>query len=370
MSIKIHHGPPGSYKTAGAVTDDMIAALRAGRSLVTNVRGVSLDAIHDNFPDLPDDFQLIHVDSSTREGREKLGNWFRWAPHGALIFIDEAQAIFPKRWKEKDLEAFTIDTNEAKELNRPANWWDAWDMHRHYNWDVILTTPDITKIRDDIRDASELAYKHKNQAIYGKLFKGSYLEGVHSKDNNGTSASHFQVVKQKRISKDALTWKLYESTATGDITETIAGFNLFSNPRLVIGFALLACCVGYLGFNGVNILGSGNAMVQTPEANQVVSTPRYPAPVPDDTGSIGLVQAAAPVAPVDHPLAGSTINYSGTFSTGSITRHLFTIIKDGVTHGINADDLMNMGYKLTQVDYCFWQVQYDQVNLFARCRYS
>ena len=106
MSIKIHHGPPGSYKTAGAVTDDMIPALRAGRSLV--IRGVNLDAIHDNFPDLPETFELIHVDTSSQEGRDKLARWFQWAPHGALIFIDEAQAIFPKRWVNRDLEQFTI----------------------------------------------------------------------------------------------------------------------------------------------------------------------------------------------------------------------------------------------------------------------
>ena len=40
MSIKIHHGFPGSYKTSGAVQDDFIPAALAGRHIVTNVRGL------------------------------------------------------------------------------------------------------------------------------------------------------------------------------------------------------------------------------------------------------------------------------------------------------------------------------------------
>lgn len=379
MSIKIHHGPPGSYKTAGAVTDDLIPALQKSRSIVTNVRGITLDKIHENFDNISDDFVLHWIDTTTREGRERLGAWFTWAPHGALIFIDEAQAIFPKRWKEKDLESFTIDVDKAKELNRPANWWDAWDMHRHYNWDVILTTPDITKIRDDIRDASELAYKHKNQGLYGWLFKGSYLEGVHSKDNNGATVSNFINVKQKRIAKDALTWKLYQSTATGEISDTIAGFNIFSNPRLIIGLAVLGCAFLYLGFYGHNPLDSekNNPLpVQSFKTNPNVPPKAYPLKASNNVADSGVIGQVSQVSdaltppPVEkmHPLQGYIFNYSGKMQVSGKTTHFFKLYNEqGFNHSVTSPDLIGLGYQIKAVSSCSVYLYYNNETIYASC---
>lgn len=373
MSIKIHHGPPGSYKSAGAVTDDLIPALTQGRSIVTNVRGLTLDVVHENFDNLPDDFVLHWIDTTTREGRERLGAWFTWAPHGALIFIDEAQAIFPKRWKEKDLEKYTIDEDEAKRLNRPSNWWDAWDMHRHFNWDVILTTPDIDKIRDDIRDASELAYKHKNQGIYGWLFKGSYLEGVHSKDNSGKATSNFINTKQKRIKNDALTWKLYKSTATGEISDTIAGFNLFSNPRLVIGIALIALSLGYFGYNSGGVLDApkpNKNTVATSKTNSPVypqknpSSPLNPNHNSDTTGEITEI----PVPVVEHPLSDYTFTYNGNFKSNGKVTHFFNAFKDGrLSHAVTSEDLLSFGYWIKEEGGSHMTIHYQTIKLHAPC---
>ena len=80
MPIKIHHGPPGSYKTAGAMGDDFLREARAGRIIVTNVRGVSRARLINEFPDLPDSFDVIHVDDKTDEGRDKWRKWFHWIP--------------------------------------------------------------------------------------------------------------------------------------------------------------------------------------------------------------------------------------------------------------------------------------------------
>jgi zona occludens toxin len=71
MPIKIHHGPPGSFKTAGAMADDFLREAKKGRVIVTNVRGVSRERTLKRFPDLPDAFDEIHVDDKTEEGRQK-----------------------------------------------------------------------------------------------------------------------------------------------------------------------------------------------------------------------------------------------------------------------------------------------------------
>nr|MVD29436.1 zonular occludens toxin [Vibrio cholerae] len=40
MSIFIHHGAPGSYKTSGALWLRLLPAIKSGRHIITNVRGL------------------------------------------------------------------------------------------------------------------------------------------------------------------------------------------------------------------------------------------------------------------------------------------------------------------------------------------
>jgi len=174
MSIKIHHGPPGSYKTSGAVMDDFILAAAAGRIVVTNVRGLNdRQAVVDALASVkkfiffkapvsvPDSFDIIWLDTKTQEGRDRLARFFHWAPHGAFLLIDEAQMIFPLAWKDTHLKLLDFPGGlvAADQSNRPANFLTAFEMHRHYGWDMVLTTPSIDKIRKDIRGCSEGAYK-------------------------------------------------------------------------------------------------------------------------------------------------------------------------------------------------------------------
>ena len=53
MSIKIHHGPNGSYKTSGAIQDDAVPALKDGRVIITNVRGFTLERAYQVFRTCP-----------------------------------------------------------------------------------------------------------------------------------------------------------------------------------------------------------------------------------------------------------------------------------------------------------------------------
>ncbi|MVD25636.1 zonular occludens toxin, partial [Vibrio cholerae] len=43
MSIFIHHGAPGSYKTSGALWLRLLPAIKSGRHIITNVRGLNLE---------------------------------------------------------------------------------------------------------------------------------------------------------------------------------------------------------------------------------------------------------------------------------------------------------------------------------------
>ena len=196
MSIIIHHGSNGSYKTSGVIQDYFIPAALEGRVVVTNIRGVSYDNTFDVLGDLvASGFDVINVGTGTFEGREKLASFWHWCPLGALLLFDEAGVNFPKRWREKDLEKLILPN--FTELGRPRDWVEAWEMHRHFNWDIVLSCPNIKSVRQDIRDTSEGAYKHRNNALVG--MKGSYNEGFHSAQDNGSSSSQFITVKKKKI---------------------------------------------------------------------------------------------------------------------------------------------------------------------------
>lgn len=248
MPIKIHHGPPGAYKTSGAMGDDFLREARAGRVIVTNVRGVSRERVLAEFDDLPASFDVIHVGDKTPEDLQKWAKWFHWVPKGAFIFVDEAQLLFPKSWREQDLRALDYPggMTKAAEDDRPPNWELAWDKHRHWNWDFVLTAPAYKKIRDDIKSIADMAYKHKNLALIG--WTGRYIEANHLPDDDGGSPSHFLSVNTKKVPD--YVFRLYDSTATGAFSDTKSGLSLFKNPRVLLLLGILAICFFVIFRNG------------------------------------------------------------------------------------------------------------------------
>ena len=85
------------------MSDDFLREARAGRVIVTNVRGVTRERVLNEFPDLPDSFDVIWVDDKTIEGRQRWALWFHWVPQGAFLFVDEIRDIWPKNWREADI---------------------------------------------------------------------------------------------------------------------------------------------------------------------------------------------------------------------------------------------------------------------------
>ena len=289
MPIKIHYGPPGSFKTSGALGDDFLREARAGRVIVTNVRGLNRGRVIDEFPDLPESFDVIHVDDKSEDGRQKLAKWFHWAPKGAFIFLDEVQDIWPKRWRDSDIKALDYPGGlaQATKDDRPFCWDQAFDKHRHWNWDMVLTTPSYKKVRDDVKGVADMAYKHKDLALLG--WSGRYIEAAHLADDSGSSQSDYLNVQKKKV--PAYVFKLYDSTATGAHSTTKSGFNLFANPRV---FILLVCFLGalYMGF------GRGSLPPQLGGSKPAVS------PSPSPAASVPSSPVSSPV-----PMAGSPISY-------------------------------------------------------------
>ncbi|EPO7864901.1 TPA: hypothetical protein SLV50_005966, partial [Pseudomonas aeruginosa] len=79
MAIKIHHGPNGSYKTSGAIQDDLIPAIKKGRVIITNVRGLTRERIFQVMPETPSSCDVINLDLEDLDDMEKMRTWFMWA---------------------------------------------------------------------------------------------------------------------------------------------------------------------------------------------------------------------------------------------------------------------------------------------------
>lgn len=388
MAIKIHHGPPGSYKTSGAVHDDFVKAAEAGRTIVTNVRGLDdaariIDVLEGLGIDVPATFELIWVDTANQEGRDRIARWWHWVPHNAFIILDEAQMLFPASWRDPDLAklAFPGGIDAAQRENRPAAWPDCWDMHRHYGWDFVLTTPSIKKIRPDIRGAAEMAFKHKNLALVG--FKGSYLEGRHAAEDNGSSESDFFELRRRRV--PSWVFDLYGSTATGDWRDTFVGLSLLANPRLLILLGIVGAVLALVfsrplpavlsgkgaGASAVAGAGSGGAV----GAGGVAAGGKgggvgLPSGRPD--GSAGGIGVGAP-ADLARAALGAQRRAEDAYRVGLLERLTYRgqlvedYFEDSDGRGFTRSELKAAGVVLVQLGGCLWQASAAGQTRYVEC---
>ena len=94
MTTGIVHGDPGSYKTATLINDYLVPAIKQGRVVVTNIRGVKsiedIEALYEF--EAPDTAEIILV-SFDQNGFDKMARFFNWVPEGALILMDDGHRI-------------------------------------------------------------------------------------------------------------------------------------------------------------------------------------------------------------------------------------------------------------------------------------
>lgn len=310
----IHHGPPGSYKSFTLVQRIAIPALMAGRLVITNIRDFdSLERVRQSFPDaeFPEGAQVINL-PDTKPGRDAMARFFHWAPPGALILIDEGQKVYPKRrdFKLTDLDHYTPDPGQHVEtlvgqdgnvIPRPEDVYVAFDMQRHWNWDIYISTPNIEKLHDFIRQVSEWAYRHRSLDGVLPWYKGTWYEHQHDPEKDGKSLSHC-VGKPVRYKVDTRVYSCYSSTATGSHLENKTGRSVLSDPKIksvLVVLALALCSLSWLlaskffmGGPAPAVPVAAQAPAPAPAGPQVAGGPASPPP-PDSSGRGGAGSLAA-----------------------------------------------------------------------------
>ncbi len=395
MSIKIHWGPPGSFKTSGAVTDDFITAARAGRHIVTNVRGLDDEKHIRKVLNLPDDntFSLCYLDTEGSEASinaDKIAKFFHWMPYGTFFLCDEAPKFFPKAWTRFDLKKLEfvepdgtvgrIGCRDAEGNERPHNLVSAFQQHRHYGWDIVMTSTNITNFRHDIRANAEGAFKHRNMALIG--FKGRYNEAFHSAESAGRQ-SDFLSVQTKKIPK--ITWDLYKSTATGTFTDTIAGKSIFKDPKIMLLGGIFVFLIFFLSTRSLPAaLGGKKADVVAPATN--IASPTSlgvvaSAVTPVKTGAVAFVNVPPVVS------SSSGLNLSSSFTSGASLKgynlkivgqfgrvgslkYLIQASNDKMSFNFYSSDLPSFGFKFSVSNKCLiYAVSLDNsLTLPITCR--
>ncbi|MCX0443602.1 zonular occludens toxin family protein [Aeromonas veronii] len=335
MSIKIHHGAPGSYKSSGAIFTDVLPAIKAGRHIITNVRGFTAERCREVLGKaVPDSFEVTYIETESQSGRDHLARFYHWAPKGAFFLVDEVQRVFPPAWRQSDLDRLDYPSgpDAAKADGRPETIDVAFDMHRHHNWDFVFTTPNIKKVHSVIRAAAETAIRHTNMKILG--FGKRYKTVLHLADNSGSSIS--DVLQAKPFNKvPDYVFKLYDSTTTGKVTDTIAGSSILRDPKILFFMVFIGLCI-FFGFIKPDYIDAPAKAAAVPSSGSSSD-----AKVGSSSG-VGVRPSGAPVA-----------SDSGVLSVGPFAGHKLIIS----CHVLVKDERGSY-----RVEYCFALRKGDDVQ--------
>lgn len=339
MTTAIVHGDPGSYKTSSLVNDYLVPAVKSGRVVVTNIRGVKTpQEISDiyKFPLHPDS-QIITVDFN-EEGFNLIARFFHWAPLGALILMDEGQRVYPTR-----LRNFNEFDNPAND-GRPKTVEDAFDSHRHMNWDIYISTPNISKIHKEIRAVAEFGFRHKNLATVFSFLNGRYKRVVHNAENSGAALSN--VISSTLKKMDKRCFDVYESTATGKTKDVSSSVSLFKQPKVLLLLLVILYSFWNIGStlsdtDGLPAIFGGTSKLSAPAPVSSASPLSSPAPASVPAGDGNLRPNN------QNPFLGSSFFFVGEFNNANYFQVQFP---DKATLTFNEWELNNIGFIVARLN--------------------
>ena len=364
MTTGLIHGDPGSYKTATLVNDYLVPGLKQGRVVVTNIRGVKsiedIEALYEF--EAPDTAEIILV-SFDQEGFDKMARFFHWVPEGALILMDEGQRIYPTRLRDFS----QYDIRNPTDEKRPRTVEDAFDSHRHMNWDIYISTPNIGKVHKEIRAVAEFGYRHKNLASVFSFLAGRYKRVVHNAENSGSAVGHTISSSMRKIDKRC--FNVYQSTATGKTKDTGSSVSFLKQPKvlLVLGITL------YSLFNLGNTFIFGDGLPRmfggSPKPSQASTS--VPAAGVSAQAPAGVSGSALPhrfvstVVPNMTPLSGSSLYHVGSINDEELFQAEYPEEK---IISFTGRDLKDLGYSIAYRSDAFVRLVYNDIQIIVLSR--
>jgi zona occludens toxin len=432
MATKVFHGAPGSYKSSSAMWFEILPALRSGRVVVTNLQGiVELEEMQRQLKEVfPSTARLLRISIGNDVGISLMRNFYHWLPIGALIFLDEIQDIYPndKSFKASDydyksegsfdellppefkeiyhyeqrqiksninIEDYQDDIGESlfddrDYLRYPRTLRECFMRHRHYNWDILIATPDIKEVSSFVRSVCEVAYHHASKdAIPISYYKRRPRILEHSPKSNGISVGKNDIVFFKKIPLDV--FKLYKSTATGKTTKSGASKSPFS-ISIALGLAFIIAYLVYMVFfffddesdkiakQVPNILP--NAVQQSTETKQVnnknpsISLKTIKKDTPENNSfsfrnvSVSTVTANNNFVALPFKASKMFVNAVNTvyYDKFNVSRdYVFTVYLNGEVLNVGSESLFSMGYRIFYKNDCLLELRSDKHSNYIYC---
>lgn len=435
MATKIFHGVPGSYKSSTAMWFEVLPALRSGRVVITNLQGIlTLEEMQRALGEVfPETARLFRISISSEDGMLLIRNFYQWAPIGSLLFIDEIQDVFPNDSSFKALnynykgEGFFNDKlpaelvelyhqeqrkikdnvnvddylddlgeslfDERDYLRYPRTLREMFMRHRHYNWDILLATPDIKEVTPFVRSVCEKAYAHTSKdEIPIPYFKRRPLIHEHSAKENGTTLKKTDVTTTKKVPLDV--FKLYKSTATGKTTKSGVGSSAIT-WRIWGGLLFVIAYFIYMVFfffgddgNETDLENGQAAAVQIPvgeknnqsvqKAVQKIGKDNNQNSSSPDALRFRDNSVSTIIAPnnfVNLPYNAQEIYISAInkvyISAKIITRdYLFNAKSEQQTFSLSSDQLIDMGYQVFYKNDCLVELRNNEFSHYIYCQPS
>lgn len=361
MTTALHHGAPGSFKTFAITQRVIIPELYKGRVVITNIRGLDcLDTIEKTIgKPMPETAKIISVPHD-KKGFDSIARFFQWAPMGALIVIDEVQRVYSRATKSLDQFSFVYDGDNP---DQPETVADAFDKHRHMNWDIYLSTTHIKKVHSEVREVCEWAYRHRDQTGLLPWYKNTWKEFRHDAESTGKSASNIDLATKYEANPEI--FKCYKSTATGEAKKSHIKRTVFGDRRVQLYGIFFLLLLTYVGSKVSTIMDrfekSSEEIVEV-HAKKIPSIAKPPdnisnAVVSDEVDSKTIFNV--------NPFANAKIYYTGSINYKSIFSVEFD---DGRRLSLHDDDLKLLGFKVNVIRPCFVLLEFNNLRTMHTCR--
>jgi len=158
MAIHYHEGLPGAGKSYEACVMHILPALKAGRQVITNIRGIN----HQKFAELTGEpLELIELlllyvepaeqDDETEAVQKCINEFADKTPDNSLIVWDEIQDYFP-----------------SGNYKLPLNQQKFWTEHRHRGLDIVIMGQDRDDTHKIIRNRIEVVVYFLKLTVVGR----------------------------------------------------------------------------------------------------------------------------------------------------------------------------------------------------------
>ncbi|MDT7518138.1 zonular occludens toxin domain-containing protein [Rhodoferax sp. TBRC 17660] len=386
-------GIPGSGKSYEATVYHVLAALKRGRKVITNLplNIEQFSAIDPAYADLievrrrpakvlgtwdanrVDDkgnglaFEVIEGYEDKRHSIEAVET-----THGFRGNLSAPVAVFGNvwdyytEWKHPETgqgPLFVVDECHVPMPRTGTSVWviEWYKLHRHFNVDVLLMTQNFRHMNGDIADLLAMLIKVRKADILGK--KNEYIRRVHGGFRGAVISEEVRPYKPEffQLYKSHTQGNSVSESSADDVTPAIVKFKRYTR-------ILWVCILLGAVFVGYRIFAPKSKTVTTVTVEKIDTPTAAAAPAGAASGLPVVVQGETSTIP--EPYENQSIHMTGRIKMGDKETYTFTLAQNGlVVNHITDTELRKAGYKFTGTSDCTGFIEWDKKARAVSCNF-